>query len=170
MALWWELIPSNPADRTKRPSVKRGKIEVLHPEEAPEFLQAAKGDRLGPLFTFMLSNGARPEECYGLKWSEVDLDKGRVEIFRVLKWNRSGGGWRLREYPKTDASCRTLRLEHQVIAILQEWRKKQLLERLQAGKRYENHDLVFCIPTGEPLYPTNVHRRHSYPVVKHAGL
>ncbi len=169
-AVWWELIPSNPADRTERPSVKRGRIEVLQPDEAPIFLEAAKDDRLGPLFTLMLSNGPRPEECYGLKWSEVDLEKGLVKIFRVLKWNRTGGGWRLRDYPKTNASYRTLRLDPPVIAILQEWRKKQLLERLQAGKKYKNYDLVFCTPTGEPLYPTNVHRRHFRLVAKAAKI
>jgi integrase len=170
MAEWWDLISRNPAKRTKRPSIKSPEIEVLQPDEATKFLEAANKDRLGPLFTFMLMNGPRPEECYGLQWSEVDLDKGRVKIFRVLKWNRKGGGWRMRDYPKTDASRRTLRLEPPIIAILQEWRKKQLLERLQAGKRYKNNNLVFCTPTGEPLYPTNVHRRHFHPVVKAAKI
>jgi integrase len=170
MAEWWELIATNPAKRTKRPSVVRREIEILQPDEAPKFLEAAKKDRLGPLFAFMLTNGPRPEECYGLQWSEVDLEKGRVKIFRVLKWNRKGGGWRMRDYPKTVAGRRTLRLEPPIIAILQEWRKKQLLERLQAGQSYKNNNLVFCTPTGEPLYPTNVHRRHFKPVVEAAKI
>jgi integrase len=169
-AVWWDLIPSNPADRTERPKVKRGRIEVLQPEEAPMFLEAAKNDRLEPLFTFMLSNGVRPEEAGGLKWSEVDLKKGQVIIFRVIKWNRKGGGWRLREYPKTDAGWRTLHLDPKVVTSLLHWKKKQLMERLKAGKRYKNHDLVFCTPTGEPLYPTNVHRRHFHPVLKAAKI
>jgi integrase len=100
----------------------------------------------------------------------VDLEKGRVKIFRALKWNRKGGGWRLRDAPKTESGRRTLRLEPPVIAILKEWRKKQLAERLQAGNRYQNNNLVFCTPTGEPLYPTNVHRRHFRPVVEAAKI
>jgi integrase len=118
----------------------------------------------------MLSNGPRPEECFGLQWPDLDLEKGRVEIYHVLKWNRTGGGWRFRDYPKTDAGFRTLTLDPPVIAVLQEWRKQQLLERLQAGKRYQNNNLVFSTPTGEPLYPTNVHRRHFRPLIKSSRL
>jgi integrase len=168
-AVWWELIQSNPANHTERPPVKRRQIEVLQTEEAPKFLEQAMKNRLGPLFAFMLTNGARPEECYGLQWSELDLVKGKAEIWRVLKWNRKGGGWRFRDYPKTDAGRRSLDLDQRIIVILKEWRKRQLMEKL-ASKRYQDNNLVFCTLTGEPLYPTNVQRRHFKPIVVAAKL
>lgn len=71
------------------------------------FLEAAKKECLGPYFTFLLMNGSRPEAASGLNWDDLDLKGGKVVIFRVLKWNRKGGGWRLREYTKTDAGRRT---------------------------------------------------------------
>jgi integrase len=169
-AVWWDIIASNPTHRTERPSQKRSVIQILQPEEASYFIQCAKADRLGVLFTFLLSNGPRPEECFGLQWPHLDLEKGKVQIGQVLKWNRTGGGWRLRDYPKTDAGRRVLTLDPPVVAMLQDWRKRQLEERLQAGRSYENNNLVFATPTGEPLYPTNVLRRHFRPLVIGSGL
>jgi integrase len=163
------LISNNPAELAKLPPTKKPKIRALEEDEAQRFLGQTMNDRLGPLFAFMLANGPRPEECYGLQWSEVDLEKGRVQIWRVLKWNRKGGGWRFRDYPKSEKGERTLELEPQVVAILKRWRKDQLVERLRS-KRYEDHNLVFCTPTGEPLYPTNVHSRHFKPILTAAGL
>lgn len=163
------LIPANPADLAELPPAKKTKVKPLEEDEAQKFLEHAMKDRLGPLFAFMLANGPRPEECYGLQWSEVDLVKGKVKIWRVLKWNRKGGGWRFRDHPKSEKSERTLELEPQIVAILKQWRKDQLVERL-GSKRYEDHNLVFCTPTGEPLYPTNVHRRHFKPIIKAAEL
>lgn len=170
MAVWWELIPTNPCARTKRPKVRRGRIEVLLPKEADPFIEAAKADRLGALFTFMLSNGPRPEECFGLKWPDVDFEAATATIRRVLKWNYEGGGWRLREYPKTEAGFRTLKLAPKVVQLLKEHRRRQLEERVKAGGRYRHNDLVFCTKTGEPLAETNVIRRHLRPLLTAAGL
>lgn len=163
------LISSNPADLVELPPARKTKIKSFEEDEAPRFLEHAMKDRLGPLFAFMLANGPRPEECYGLQWSEVDLVKGKVKIWRVLKWNRKGGGWRFRDYPKSEKGDRILDLEPQMIEILKKWRRDQLIERLRS-KRYDDNNLVFCTPTGEPLYPTNVHRRHFKPIIKAAGF
>lgn len=169
-AVWWDLIPTNPANRTERPSGSRKKIGVMMPDEAARFLESAKEDRLAALFYLALANGPRPEESFGLQWPDVNLEKGRIEIQRVLISNRTGGGWRLRDMPKTDSGFRTLTLEPEVIEILQEHRKRQLLERVGAGKRYQNNNLVFATPTGEPLRGSNVLRRSLRPVLERAEL
>jgi site-specific recombinase XerD len=61
-------------------------------------------------------------------------------------------------------------LEPPIIKIFQEHRKRQLVERMSAGKKYQNNNLVFCTLTGEPLSLTNVHRRNYRPIITAAKL
>ncbi len=149
---------------------KTKEITFFDEKQAGEFLKAAKGDRLFAMFHFALTTGARPEEYFGLKWQDIDFAAGRAEVRRVLIVNRSGGGWRFRDWPKTHASRRTLQLEPETVAVLQEHRKHQLAECIKAGKRYTHHDLVFTAPLGGTLHGPNVHRRNFLPILEAAKL
>ena len=40
------------------------------------------------LASFMVLTGVRVGEACGLKWDAIDLDKGLVNIFRVVGWDR----------------------------------------------------------------------------------
>jgi integrase len=169
-AVGGRLIPANPCEFTERPERIQEEVLFFDEREAQRFLEAAKADRLYAAFHLALANGPRPSEYAGLLWPDFDLKAGTVKIARVLKWNEGGGGWRLREFPKTEASRRVLRLEPETVAVLHEHKKRQLAERLAAGKRYTDNGLVFSTPTGEPLAPRNVQRRNFNPVLERAGL
>ena len=51
-------------------------------------------NRYRVLFAFLLDAGCRPSEAFGLKWSDIDFNSGRVTIQRTLQWHRKkeGGG------------------------------------------------------------------------------
>lgn len=71
--------------------------------------------------------------------------------------------------PGADSENRATK-EPETITVLQEHRKRQLAERIAAGKRYTNHDLVFAAPLGGPLRGPNVRRRNFQPILEAAEL
>lgn len=81
--------------------------------EAQAILAAAKGERLEALFVVALSVGLRQGELLGLRWQDVDLDAGTLQIKHGLRRQRRPGAaastLTLIE-PKSDRSRRTLRL------------------------------------------------------------
>lgn len=87
------LIPFNPASKSKLPKWIRKDITVLTPEQAKAFSQAAKNVLHGCALVFALETGMRPEEYLALKWTDLDLDKGLATVNRTLKRRKK---WRKR--------------------------------------------------------------------------
>jgi len=56
----------------------------LYAREAPQLLEAARGDRLKALFGLAVHTGMRRGELLGLKWEDVDLDIGKIRVRRTL--------------------------------------------------------------------------------------
>jgi integrase len=59
---------------------------------------------------------------------------------------------------KTEKSRRTLALPKIAVDVLRVHKERQGEERLAAGVRWSDHDLVFCTRTGAPLDAANVRR------------
>ena len=62
------------------------------------------------------------------------------------------------ERPKSDHSRRTIDLDAETVRILRRHRAAQAQRRLLVGEGWQDHDLVFCGPAGEPLHPDSVSR------------
>ena len=178
-AVGWQLLKLNPADYTKRPkgeadeieSDNAEKIQVLTAQEAESFLKAAKADGMGAALTFALATGCRPEEYLALRWVDVDFDRGEVRIRQVVQWRRkrNGGSFYFLP-PKTKGSRRTLRVSASLLKVLSEHRRKQALQRLKLGVRYQQLDLVFPASEGTPMQRRNLFARHMRPVLTAAEL
>jgi site-specific recombinase XerD len=70
---------------------------------------------------------------------------------------------------KTELSRRTLEIPDTVASALKEHRTQQAKQRLQAGKAWEDNDLVCSTGAGTPLDAANV-RRSFRRITKAAGL
>jgi integrase len=116
-------------------------------------LSVAANDRLGAFYTVAIAIGLRPSEALGLGWADVDLKAGTVKVRRTL--DRQDGRYVFNE-PKSRTSRRTLSLPAVCVEALKAHRKRQLEERLAAGEEWEDWDLVFTTPLGQPLSRTNV--------------
>jgi integrase len=88
-ALKWDLVPRNVATLANPPSVRRPEIKPWTPDQARDFLQAVRGDRLEALYSVALALGLRRGEALGLQWEDVDLDKGTLTVRLALQ--RVGG-------------------------------------------------------------------------------
>src|SRR5215216_4760731 len=90
-------------------------------------------------------------------------------VQRTLVWRRKDGGWYFAE-PKTARSRRTIPLPSSLVRGMREHRRRQAEQRLKAGPKYQNHDLVFATAEGSPLMPRNLLSRHFKPTLKRAEL
>ena len=79
-----QLIPSNPVERATRPRVEGAEPKVIwSASELKLFLDFVSHHRLGAFYRLAAYTGARRGELLHLRWSDVDLDRGRGDLHRV---------------------------------------------------------------------------------------
>jgi integrase len=104
-----------------------------------------------------LTAGLRIGELLGLRWADIDLERGTVQVRQQVQFV-SGEGL-VKRPPKTRAGVRTTRLSALAADALRRHRSRQRQQRLAAGPIWEDHDLVFPRPDGRPQYAHQVQRR-----------
>ncbi len=162
-AVEWNLMPRDPCAVVTRPRVPRREMQVLTPEQAQRFLEAAREDRLYALYAMLIGCGLRLGEALGQSWPDIDLDRGTVTVRRQL-CEVSGKLW-LAE-PKTERARRTVDLPAFVVDAL-----RQHQERMQAeGHLLNDRLLVFVDTDGGPVHRSNLRRRSFLPLLRRAGI
>jgi integrase len=73
-----------------------------------QFLKAGEGDRFYSPWHLLPTTGLRPNEALGLKWTDLDLEEGKLRVQRSLS-RVIGEEWKLTA-PKTKLSRRTIQL------------------------------------------------------------
>jgi len=163
----WGMVARNVATLVSPPSVKRSEIQPFSPEQARAFLQATKGDRLEALYSVALAVGLRRGEALGLRWQDVDLERGTLTVNKSLQ--RIGSKLTLVE-PKTAGSRRTIVLPEVALTALKAHRARQNEERLKMGPLWQENKLVFTTTVGTPLEAGNVARRNFKKLLRSADL
>jgi integrase len=106
----------------------------------------------------------------GLKWSDVDLERGIISVQRSLHWRSyKTGDWYFGE-PKTARSRRRIPLPPSVVRALVEHRRHQNEERLKTRPDFKNLNLVFATGEGQPLIRLNIVQKHFKPILERANL
>lgn len=165
-AVEWQLVPRNVADAVKKPRLERKETVALTPDQVVRFLDAAQADRLHALYVLAVTVGLRLGELLGLRWSDVDLEAGTLNVRQTLAVIK--GRW-LFGSPKTATSRRTIDLPAVAINALKRWHREQGAERLKIGEAWAYPDLVFATRIGTPLNPSNVRNRSFGAILQRAG-
>lgn len=154
-ALKWGLVTRNVAALATPPRSVKKPVKPLTTDQTRAFLAHVRQaeHRHWPLFTVAAYTGLRAGELYGLRWQDVDLTVGTLRVSQTVV--QLPGGWAFGQ-PKTEKSARPLPLVPEVVDALKATRKRQLEERLAAGGRWQNHDLVFTTTIGTPFSASNV--------------
>ena len=161
------LINHNPTDGVKplkTPSGAAKESKALDPYQVKALLEAASESRLEALCVVAIHTGLRRGELLGLKWTDADLEAGTLTVRRSLDVD---GTFKV---PKNRAARRTLKLTPRALDALKTHKVRQNAERLRAGARWKDHDLVFPNTTGKPVNVGNLYRREFQPLLKRAGL
>lgn len=157
-----ELILKNPAQvvsPTPRRTHKKQNKGIWDGTEMMAFLEVARKDWWGPLLEFLLATGVRRGEACGLRWKNVDLEKGRVSI--VERRAMVGGKVDI-DTPKTKSSTRTISLSVELLEMLKQHRvTQQEYARDAESKRlpWTDSGYVFTHTQGGAVRPDNI-RRH----------
>ena len=162
-----DLVNRDVAAMVKPPPMAFHEMQTLDVEHTRTFLAAAAGDRWEALWLLAATSGMRKGELLGLRWADVDLDRGVVHVTGNL--SRGPRGLEVMQ-PKTHRSRRPIRLSQATTAALRRHKAAQAAERLQTGASWEDHQLVFCRPTGGPLTAAWPVRGRFQPLLKRAGL
>lgn len=167
------IVYRNVAKEVKPPRLSRKKVETWTKEEAAAFLKQAQampvlnhGDTgrreinpLWPLWPLLLCEGLRRGEACGLRWRDVDLNRGTAAIVQSVAPDKSNRGKAtVQEWTKTKSSRRTVRLTDYTIRALREHRDRQAFIRKAAGDTWQEHDLIVSTRFGTPINPANVTR------------
>jgi integrase len=127
-------------------------------------LEAASESRLEALYVVAIHTGLRRGELLGLKWTDADLNAGTLTVRRSLDVDGTF------KPLKSRAARRTLKLTPRALYALNAHKVRQNAERLQAGSRWQDHNLVFPDTVGKPMNAGNLYRRDFRPLLKRAGL
>ncbi len=146
----WGLLSRNPADYVQAPRKTTQEITLPDAGTVLRLLVALEGTRLHAPVALVAMTGLRRGEVLALRWADVDLEAGTMAVVRSLEQTREGLAFKDLKNPR---SRRRLPLPPAAVALLRAHRKAQAEERLQAGRGWADHDLVFPGPLGHPWPP-----------------
>jgi len=162
------------ADPPRAKDTKPPEMAWWTPAELRSFLDLTANEALGPLFRVAAMTGMRRGEVCGLRWSDVDLDKARIEVRHQLTVVRTpgapDGGLVFSDRTKTDRGRRSIDLDPGTVAVLRKQERRQKELRLLVGAGWSNEkQLMFTAPDGRPLDPESVAKVFDRRVAK-SGL
>jgi integrase len=142
------LIAASPLATVARPPTKRKIPRHWSPEQARQFLASQEGDRLYPLWAFLLGSGLRIGELVWLRWENIDLKRQHARVVDFA----STLGWDLVESSgKSATAIRTVDVDSSLVGILERQAEMQRFEARRTG--YIDSDYVFTKPTGGHYHP-----------------
>ena len=106
------LVTKNPTQGCALPKVEHKEMKTLTADQLSTFFHEARDSGVYELYYLDLATGLRRGELLGLKWTDVDLDRGVLKIQRAI--SRQNG--KVVEAPlKTKNAYRTLPLSADAI-------------------------------------------------------
>ncbi len=142
----------NCASKVKLPKGAKKEMLVWNELEIKRFLEFAKENRYYIAFELALLTGMRQGEILGLRWKDINLDKGYLVINQTL----SHDGKTFLVCGKTKSSRRNIQHPNSTIDGLK--RHKIIVNKEKENDIYTNNDLVVCTQVGTPLNPANLRR------------
>lgn len=180
-------IGRNVATLARPPRVEVEEIEPYSVEEVRAILLTAASRPNHARWAIALALGLRQGEVLGLRWSDVDLDRGLLTVRKSRRRPiyRHGCGGTCGKHPgwcpervvtngeigdtKSRAGRRVIGLPAPLVDLLREHLAEQAGHRDQAGSLWRDTGYVFASATGEPLLPNSDYHRWKA-LVKAAGV
>lgn len=145
----WVTI--NVAALAKVPEVQRNRRRSLTGDEVARLVKAAEGTRIETLVLLGLTLGLRPGELLGLRWANIDFGKFTLRVENSMLLDENGKSYEgdvKESVAGGEAGGRTLELTPDLHRSLKRHQAAQAVERLKAGDRWQDNDLVFSTSLG----------------------
>jgi integrase len=135
-----EILSRNPAHSVPTPKVRAPEMAIVEATEIESLFARLADHRLYPVVLLAFSTGARRGELLALRWSDLDLETGTVNIARSVEETREG----LRVKPTKTEASRIIALPADAVAMLRDHRRRQSEDRFRLGLGAAGpRDLVF---------------------------
>jgi integrase len=119
------------------------------------------------MFALAVHTGMRQGELLGLKWDDVDFERGEIHVRRTLV---AGKGRFSFGEPKSAKGRRTVALTRAGLEALEGHRERQREESTMLVGLWEDNGLVFPNRLGKPMDHDNIYHRDLKRVRESAGL
>ena len=150
------LLVSNPCEAVTLPTQQKPEIAVFTNDQQRAVVQASYRHRYGVFIRLDLATGLRIGELLALKWEDIDLAGGQMQIRRTInrlaKYEDAADGNRTEivlDTPKTRNAKRTIPLTRGMIDELRRWRSVQLADQAAAGESYQDDGFVVTNELGK---------------------
>jgi integrase len=155
-AVYWQVIPSNPASRVRPPKVARTEASYLDEKQSAVLLQLLESESIqhSAMIKMFVYSGLRRGEMCGLEWGDIDFENHLITVCRSSQYV-SGKGIYTKE-TKTETSDRTIKLPSPAFEVLKDYKVWQTEERIKMGDKWVSTDRIFTQCDGKPIHPDTI--------------
>ena len=156
IAVQWQVLLSNPAQRVKPPKFNKKEARFLDDVQAAELVNKLDNEPLKykTMIIVLIYSGMRRSELCGLEWRDVDFDNNVLHIERNSLYMTGKGTFT--DTTKTASSVRAMKLPEIVFKLLREYKAYQNAERLKLGDQWVESNRLFTQWNGKPIHPDTV--------------
>lgn len=150
VAIDWKLVQDNPFERLKLPKRIKPEVPFFTADDMRRIIEASP-EPYKTFFWLAAETGMRSGELCGLRWEDIDLDKGIVQV-RQSAWRGKIGK------PKTNAGRRCFAISRRLALSLS--------QRTQSS----NGELLFHSRSGRPWDGNLVVKRRLHRILAGLGI
>lgn len=179
-AVYWQLIPFNPAERVQPPRASRVKRRFYDDEQCKILLSnlnSLSENEMKYKVAIILDvfTGVRLGELMGLEWNDIDFKNKEIIINKASQYLPEKGVYT--KEPKTSSSYRNVSIPDSVIEMLQEYKRWYDTQKELCGEFWNDSDRLFVQDNGKPMHPDTVSkwfgkfiRKIGLPVINFHGI
>lgn len=142
-------VIQNVAALATAPNGKSSERPLLSMDQIQALLRVVAGTEFEPIYWMALQMGLRQGELLALRWQDVDLEQGILQVRHTLAGACDGRP--VLAEPKTTTSKRAIPMPEAMLRMLRSHRSQQTERRVRNGKTWKDNNLVFCGENGEPI-------------------
>ena len=150
------IVLRNACSGIKAPRKSGKEMQTLNSEQLGRLLDASEQSQYGDLIHLAAHTGLRRGELVGLKWEDIDLDRGVIRVVRSVS-RVPGQGFTV-DSPKTASGKRAVDIEPEVVSRLHRHRASLAEQHLGLGPAWTDEGWVFPREDGSCQDPTMVSR------------
>lgn len=171
-AVYWQLIPYNPAERVQPPRSRKPKRRYYDDEQCKVLLSnlnelSTENIKYKVAITLTVFTGVRLGELMGLEWSDIDFTNGIVSINKSSQYLADKGVFT--KTPKTESSIRDVAIPDFVVSLLEEYKSWYEEQKSIYGELWIDSDRLFVQSDGKPMHPSTI-SKWFVKFVKEIGL
>jgi len=151
-----DVISKNPMAKIPSPKSDPSKFVVWSAEEVQTFLDFSKAKNIWTYYpmAFTIMTGLRRSEVLGLKWVDIDFERGVIKLTRTVH-ELVGQEFPVIQSGKTDRSMTTIPIPEVALNLLKDIKAHQVITVSDVGKDlFNNKDgWIFVLDNGSLIKP-----------------